>query len=119
MRIIFTILLITVTSHLFAQNANEKDERQIYLWDVTLSMQGKAPGAPNIWEEVKAAIIKDIRSINNDRTEIVVIPFQHKVLEEWREPATAFGKNRLIEKINSYKIPLFICKKPIFLDFFN
>ena len=90
----------------FAQSGNIKDVRQTYLWDVTLSMQGKAPGAPDIWEQVKDAIIKDIQQISDDRTEIVVIPFQHKALDEWRAPATAAGKTSLIAKIKGYKIPL-------------
>lgn len=91
----------------FAQSENVKDVRQTYLWDVTLSMQGKAPGAPDIWDQVKDAIIADIQQISDDRTEIVVIPFQHKALEEWREPATTLGKAKLISKIRGYKIPLF------------
>lgn len=90
----------------FAQSGNVKDVRQTYLWDVTLSMQGKAPGAPDIWEPVKDALISDIQQISDDRTEIVVIPFQHKALEEWREAATAAGKASLVAKIKGYKIPL-------------
>lgn len=91
----------------FAQSAQVKDVRQTYLWDVTLSMQGKAPGAVAIWEQVKDAIIKDINEISDDRTEIVVVPFQHKALDEWRDYATAAGKQALISKIKAYKIPLF------------
>ena len=90
----------------YAQSGNVKDVRQTYLWDVTLSMQGKVSGAPNIWEQVKEAIITDIQQISDDRTEIVVIPFQHKALEQWREPATAAGKAKLVAKIKGYKIPL-------------
>lgn len=90
-----------------AQTAQVKDVRQTYLWDVTLSMQGKAAGCPDIWDEVKNAIIQDIQQISDDRTEIVVVPFQHKALDEWRENATASGKAALISKIKAYKIPLF------------
>ena len=90
----------------FAQSANVKDVRQTYLWDVTLSMQGKA-GGPAIWEQVKTAIITDIQQISDDRTEIVVIPVQHKELDTWREYATTAGKAALISKIKAYKIPLF------------
>lgn len=102
------LLLLALVSFTFsfAQNGNVKDVRQTYLWDVTLSMQGKVAGAPNIWEQVKKAIITDIQNISDDRTEIVVIPFQHEALEEWREPATAAGKAKLIGKIKTYKIPL-------------
>lgn len=105
----FIVVLFSILSALglYAQSGNVKDVRQTYLWDVTLSMQGKAPGAPDIWDEVKAAIISDIMAISNDRTEIVVVPFQHKALDEWRETATAAGKAKLIAKIKSYKIPRF------------
>lgn len=99
----FAFLIFVLT---YAQSGNVKDVRQTYLWDVTLSMQGKAPGAPNIWEQVKEAIITDISQINDDRTEIVVIPFQHKVLGEWKEYATVAGKAKLVAKIKEYKIPL-------------
>lgn len=105
-RIILTIAAIVTCLSTFAQSGNIKDVRQTYLWDVTLSMQGKAPGAPDIWDQVKEAIITDIQQISDDRTEIVVIPFQHKALDEWREPATAAGKAKLISKIKGYKIPL-------------
>ena len=105
-RIILTIAAFSMFLISFAQSGNIKDVRQTYLWDVTLSMQGKAPGAPDIWEQVKDAIIKDIQQISDDRTEIVVIPFQHKALDEWRAPATAAGKTSLIAKIKGYKIPL-------------
>lgn len=107
-RIILTIAAFSMFLVSFAQSGNIKDVRQTYLWDVTLSMQGKAPGAPDIWEQVKDAIIKDIQQISDDRTEIVVIPFQHKALDEWRAPATAAGKTTLIAKIKGYKIPLHI-----------
>lgn len=107
MKKIFTTLIALASFSLaFAQSGNVKDVRQTYLWDVTLSMMGKAPGAPDIWEQVKEAIITDIQQISDDRTEIVVIPFQHKVLDEWREPATAAGKAKLVAKIKGYKIPL-------------
>lgn len=76
MKKIFTTLIALASFSLaFAQSGNVKDVRQTYLWDVTLSMMGKAPGAPDIWEQVKEAIITDIQQISDDRTEIVVIPF--------------------------------------------
>lgn len=105
-RVLLTLAALASFTLAFGQSGNVKDVRQTYLWDVTLSMQGKAPGAPNIWDQVKDAIISDIQQISDDRTEIVVIPFQHKVLDEWRQPATAEGKAALISKIKAYKIPL-------------
>ena len=105
-KLLITLMALISFNPLFPQSGNVKDVRQTYLWDVTLSMQGKAPGAPDIWEPVKEALISDIQQIRDDRTEIVVIPFQHKALEEWREPATAEVKARLVTKIKAYKIPL-------------
>lgn len=110
---VFLMLALALYLPSFAQSRNVKDVRQTYLWDVTLSMQGKAKmnngsNTPNIWNEVKRAIITDIESISDDRTEIVVIPFQHKALEEWREYATESGKKTLINRINDYRIPLYM-----------
>ena len=104
---LLTLIALASFTLALAQSGNVKDVRQTYLWDVTLSMKGKVAGAPNIWEKVKQAIIEDIKQISDDRTEIVVIPFQHKALEEWRQPATAAGKDALIDKIKAYDIPLF------------
>ena len=109
---LLTLIALASFTLAFAQSGNVKDVRQTYLWDVTLSMQGKAKNSdgtptPAIWNQVKSAIIDDIQQISDDRTEIVVIPFQHKALEEWRQPATEAGKQALISKIQSYNIPLF------------
>ncbi len=84
-----------------AQNVQVKDTRQIYLWDVTLSMKGKAAGCPDIWDKVKVAMIDDIMQISDERTEIVVIPFQHKALETWTEIATPAGKAELVNRIKN------------------
>lgn len=104
--------LFAVSTMTWAQNVRVKDIRQTYLWDVTLSMQGKGLDQngnknPNIWDTVKDALIADIEAIPDESTEIVVIPFQHKVLEtNWREPATQDGKQRMINRIRHYQIPL-------------
>jgi len=103
---LFFLIALVSSVLVYAQSGNVKDVRHTYLWDVTLSMQGKAPGAPDIWEKVKEAIITDIQQISDDRAEIVVIPFQHKALDEWRQPATAEGKAVLVSRIKAYKIPL-------------
>lgn len=87
---------------MLAQTSVIKDVRQTYLWDVTLSMKGYN-GAPNIYSKVVDAMVKDIESISNDRTEIVVIPFQNtSYCEVWKEYATEAGRKSLIAKIKSY-----------------
>lgn len=102
--LIAALLLASVVS--WSQNARVKDIRQTYLWDVTLSMKGKPKPNPNIWEPVKKALIADIQAIPDESTEIVVIPFQHKVLDVWREPATEEGKLRMVNRIEKQDIPL-------------
>lgn len=101
------VILIIISLNSIAQTSQVKNMRQTYLWDVTLSMKGKVTGCPNIWETVKKAMIFDIQQVDDESTELVVIPFQHKALEEWREMATPEGKERLVSKIKEYEIPLF------------
>lgn len=85
-----------------ARTQNFKDIRQTYLWDVTLSMKG-CNDAPNIYDKVVDVMVRDINNIDNERTEIVVIPFQDtKFCEVWREYATLEGKSIIIGKIKSY-----------------
>ena len=95
----FSILLLSLN---VLSQGQFKDLRQTYLWDVTLSMKGYN-GAPNIYDKVVDVMIKDIQSISNERTEIVVIPFQDKELDVWREFATPEGKAAIIDKISKYK----------------
>ncbi len=94
--------MIGTTQKAAAQN-HAKDIRQTYLWDVTLSMKGYND-APKIYDKVVDVLVKDINRIDNERTEIVVIPFQDKACcDVWREPATPEGKRSLIEKIKHYQ----------------
>ena len=91
---------------LFALSLNAqgqfKDVRQTYLWDVTLSMKGYN-GAPDIYSKVVEVMVKDIQSITNERTEIVVIPFQDTQYDQvWREYATPEGKAAIIKQIREY-----------------
>lgn len=86
-----------------ARGDSYKDIRMTYLWDVTLSMKGYN-GSPNIYDKVVTAMIKDIESITNERTEIVVVPFQNsKYCDVWKEFATPQGKANLKSKIKAYK----------------
>lgn len=106
-KLVLTVIAAIVTVSAFAQSSQVKDVRQTYLWDVTLSMKGKVAGSPNIWDKVKASMIDDIKQISDERTEIVVIPFQHKALDTWREYAIPAGKEALIQKIKDYQLPLY------------
>lgn len=94
-------LLIFLSQNVFAQQNQFKNERRIYLWDVTLSMKGHN-GSPDIYDKVVAALEEDINSICDEHTEIWVLPFQTSVLEKWTEKATVAGKKNLISKIKAY-----------------
>ena len=90
---------------IYAQDTT-KLVRRTYLWDVTLSMMGVG-GTPNIWKTVQKALVDEIKQINEESTEIVIIPFQHKAISSdvKREMATPEGKERLIKFVSEYKLP--------------
>ena len=105
-------LFLTIVCALYAivllnaQGNSYKDIRLTYLWDVTLSMKGYPPGGdnPDIYDKVVTAMIKDIEAVTNERTEIVVVPFQDsQYCEVWKEYATPQGKANLKSKIKAYK----------------
>lgn len=93
-------LMVTVS---LAQQNHFKNERRIYLWDVTLSMKGEgAKPTPNIYNKVVDALEKDINSINDEQTEIWVLPFQTSILDSWNTLATSVGKKFIINKIKGF-----------------
>lgn len=107
-RLLLIMLSVCSLLPLSAQeDAAVKAERRIYLWDVTLSMQGRAKGCPNIWESVKNAMCDEIRKITDEKTEVVILPFQHRAISEdvYRAEATTEGKDKLIKYIDNYQIP--------------
>lgn len=86
-----------------AQKNAFKNERRIYLWDVTLSMKGYQDKTPDIYDKVVAALEKDINSIKDEQSEIWVLPFQTKILDKWESKATTTGKKWLINKVKGFK----------------
>ncbi len=122
-KFILLFLLQCLPLAIFAQGNIEK--RIVYLWDVTYSMHGGRMGGKSAQEVIVAGkpfevveynpkydiydriidkLIADIES-QNARTEIVVIPFNDKVLSVWRKRATTDGKQYLAEEIRNF------CKK--------
>lgn len=85
-----------------AQNRQFKNERRIYLWDVTLSMKGFQDRTPDIYDKVVTALERDINSVLDEQTEIWVLPFQTSILAKWEEQATSVGKRNLVSKIKSF-----------------
>lgn len=102
MKKLLLLFVLSIFSVFVFSQKYAKDIRQTYLWDVTLSMKGHG-GTPNIYTAVIDVMIKDIESISNERTEIVVIPFQNtKYCSIWKEKATPTGKKAIIKKIKDY-----------------
>lgn len=81
----------------FAQDL--KENKIIYLWDVTLSMKGYND-APDIYDKVKEALVLSIEGVEDESSTITVVPFQDKILDTWSFPATRTGKKQLVDKIS-------------------
>ena len=96
--VFFALLCLISATALFAQ---PKSQRRIYLWDVTLSMKGFG-GTPNIYDDVVKFLEKEIESITDESTEVVVLPFQERILEVWNTNADMTGKKEIIKKIKNY-----------------
>lgn len=93
-----------------AQISNSKIDRRIYLWDVTLSMQGYDQNAPkkynadnDVWDKVVAFLKRDIENISDASTELILLPFQNDILARWEVKATAEGKAELARRIDESK----------------
>ena len=97
--ILFTILILTSFESLLSQN---KSERRIYLWDVTLSMKGYLGKTPDIYDKIVKFLENEINSISDESTEIVVCPFQEAILDTWKANASDVGKQTIINEIKSY-----------------
>lgn len=94
----------------FAQMPDAGIDRRIYLWDVTMSMQGYDSNAPknynadiDVWDKVVAFLKKDIGNITDASTELILLPFQEEILDCWTVRATAEGKAELIRRIDESK----------------
>ena len=77
-------------------------ERYIYLWDVTLSMKGYQGRTPDIYDDVIKFLIKEIGCITNENAEVVVCPFQERILDKWIYTADKQGKEAIMGKIIGY-----------------
>ena len=101
-RLLLLIAVFAMSTNILAQQSRFKNERRIYLWDVTLSMKGFKEKTPDIYDKVITALEKDINSIIDEQTEIWVLPFQTNILERWNVKATITGKKEIIGKIKTF-----------------
>lgn len=98
----YILLLCFLSSALFGFSQISKKNNHIYIWDVTLSMKGYN-GAPNIYDDVANVMIKSLGNIEEDGSDIFIIPFQDKVLQTYRQKATASGKQAAIDFVKGFK----------------
>ena len=90
-----------LVNNAWAQNRN------IYIWDVTASMEGRGTTdsgekTPNVYDDVEGYLINDIQRVANAYTEIVVIPFQEGVLSDYIltvPNSTDESKQEIIDRI--------------------
>ena len=87
----------------FSQTPKMQVDRRIYLWDVTLSMQGYQGKTPDIWDNVTAFLKKDIENISDENTELVILPFQENILADWSCKATKIAVGTLLVHIDIQK----------------
>lgn len=74
-----TLLLMMIMCSILLKAQIIKEEKRIYLFDVTASMEGKGSvNTPNIFANVKKQLVNAINGISNMNTEVVVIPFTNK-----------------------------------------
>lgn len=95
-----SLSLILLSQCLAAQDKNVP--RRIYLWDVTLSMKGYG-GKPDIYDDVVKYLERSINEIQDESTEVYILPFQEDVLDTWSANCSVEGKKSLIEKVKGYK----------------
>lgn len=83
-------------------NAQVVSTKQIYLWDVTLSMKQNG-----IWDQVKEQLSESISEIQDKTTEVIVIPFQDDVYEEKRViVGDDDALSELLIWIQAYEVPM-------------
>ena len=101
-KLLLLCVIFVLSIEVMAQQSRFKNERRIYLWDVTLSMKGYKGKTPDIYDKVVSALAMDINSIDDEQTEIWVLPFQTSIIERWSANATIFGKKDIIGKIKAF-----------------
>ncbi|MBI9056983.1 MAG: VWA domain-containing protein [Labilibaculum sp.] len=102
LRVCFIFILLFFINITQVKTQNFKEEQRVFLFDCTLSMFGYGD-SPDIFESVRTSLIDAIQSVDDERTQIVVLPFQDKVLDVWQQDATVSGKKQIIDKIRSIK----------------
>ncbi len=96
-----TISLILILSFPFILNAQVLKERRVYYLDCSYSMVSNG-----IWDKVRDNLKNAIDNVNDETTELIVIPFaydnkHHSRLQALSAAATSQGKKVLKDKIDA------------------
>lgn len=107
---LFILLLSGFIFPCTAQTPDAHIDRRIYLWDVTMSMQGYDSHAENnydpdidVWDKVVTFLKRDIDDISDPYAKLILLPFQEDILDYWEVKATDQGKDELKRKIDESK----------------
>jgi hypothetical protein len=101
--VLLLVLLVSVSFRLYAQEA--KTEKRVYLVDMTASMEGKGQTpTPNILSKVKNNLIDAISSIEDQDTEILIIPFTNKPHEQQAIAGTIRERESILSRINALRV---------------
>ena len=96
------LLLFLLCSWALPSMAQVVHSKQIYLWDVTLSMKQN-----EIWDQVKEQLVESLTEVKDQDTEVIVVPFQDDVFEERRvKVGDAAGMAALVDWIEAYDVPM-------------
>jgi len=86
---------------LFGYAQISKKNNHIFIWDVTLSMKGYN-NAPDIYNDVVDVMVNTLSNIEENGSDIYIIPFQDKVLQTYTQKATAAGKQQAIDFVKGF-----------------
>ncbi len=97
------LLLCFVLIFPLLAHAQVTKERRVYYLDCTYTM--KKPNG--IWDDVRVNLKKAINNVNDETTELIVIPFWNKDehLTSYSQSATELGKKTLCEVIDKLDCP--------------
>lgn len=87
--LLFIVMALVSVTNVMAQGES-KNMRTIYIWDLTLSMDGlgfaKGAKTPKVYPDVEQVLISDIRAYaekDGEKRDVVIVPFQERVLTEY------------------------------------
>lgn len=95
-------LLFSICINHFTFSQIDMKVNRIFIWDVTLSMQGFG-GSEDIWDEVKKRMIQNIQQIPDDDGVLTILPFQEDIVNPvFTNETTEEGKKEAIDFIKKF-----------------